>query len=266
MRFKSLSELKRPELREISLATLPQSITMTRYAKDKAFKINELVRTVHEDSLEWYGFTLGTAGDPHLITDLGLPRNDLNLQHYTSLSSERIAEFQESLPEDVIVNGWIHSHGALMVKHFSHTDEQNHLVVLDFVAAGLRKPVAKREVAIKDLVFLLKDQFLEEDLAEGSVCLITDAPITAATLMETIYGSFCYAIVIGDQGWHEQLIHYRENGVLSGHTALSNKKAEIALVDTGRTLTPLDISALMDEVEEKIQPNNNPPLEKMERM
>ena len=38
------------------------------------------------------------------------------------------------------------------------------------------------------------------------------------------------------------------------------------LVDTGRLLTRLDVSALRDEVEEKIQPNTNPPLEKMERM
>jgi hypothetical protein len=266
LRFKSLSELKRPELREISLATLPQSITMAQYAREKAFKINELVRAVHQVSLEWYGFTLGTTGNPDLITDIGLPRNDLNLQHYTALSSERIAEFQEALPKDVIINGWVHSHGALMVKHFSNTDEKNHRVVLDFVAAGLRRPVAKREVAIKDLIFLQKDQFVEEDLAAGSVCLITDVPITVATIMETIYGSFCYSIVIGDGDWHEQQIHYKENGVLSGHTALSNKETEIVLVDTGKVLTRLDISALTSEVEEKIQPNTNPPVEKMERM
>jgi len=266
MRFKSLSELKRPELREISLATLPQSITMAHYAREKAFRINQLVLTVYEKSLEWYGFTLGTTGKPDLITDIGLPRNDLNLQDYTTLGSERIAEFQETLPEDTIINGWIHSHGALMYRHFSNTDEKNHLVVLDFVAASLRRPVAKREIAIKDLVFLQEDQFVEEDLAAGSVCLITDVPITAATIMETIYGSFCYAIVIGDEGWHEQQIHYRENGVLSGHTTLSSRKAEIILVDTGKVFTRLDISALRDEVEEKIQPNTNPPVEMMERM
>jgi hypothetical protein len=266
LRFKSLSELKRPELREISLATLPQSITMAEYAREKAFKINELVRAIHQDSLEWYGFTLGTKGNVDFISDIGLPRNDLNLQHYTALSSERIAEFQETLPRDVIINGWVHSHGALMVKHFSNTDERNHQVVLDYVAAGLRRPVAKKEIAIKDLIFLLKDQFVEEDLAAGSVCLITDVPITAATIMETIYGSFCYAIVIGDDGWHEQEIHYRENGVLSGHTALRNRQAGIVLVDTGRVFTRLDVSALRDEVEEKIQPNANPPVEKMERM
>lgn len=266
MRFKSLSELKRPELREISLATMPQSITMARYAREKAFKINELVRSVYKNSLEWYGFTLGTTGNPELITDIGLPRNDLNLQDYTSLGCERIAEFRESLPESVLINGWIHSHGALMVKHFSRTDEKNHLVVLDFVSGGLRKPVAKREIAIRDLVFLLKDRFVEGDLAPGSVSLITDAPITEATLMETIYGSFCYAVVIGDQGWQEQEIYYKENGVLSGHSVLGNKKVEILQVDTGRVLTRLDVNALRDEVEEKIQPNANPPLEKMERM
>jgi hypothetical protein len=266
MRFKSLSELKRPELREVSLATLPQKVTMAHYAREKAFKINELVRTVYDDSLEWYGFTLGSKGNPELITDIGLPRNDLNLQTYTTLSSEKIAEFKESLPVDVIINGWIHSHGALMYKQFSHTDEKNHLVVLDFVAASLRRPVAKREVVIKDLVFLLKDQFVEEDLAAGSVCLITDVPVTVATIMETIYGGFCYAIVIGDEGWHEQQIHYKENGVLSGHTAVSAKVAGILLVDSGRVLTRLDISELRDEVEGKIQPNTNPPLETTERM
>jgi hypothetical protein len=266
MRFKSLSQLNRRKLREVSLATLPQSITMAHYAREKAFKINELVRTVHGDSLEWYGFTLGSAGNPELITDIGLPRNDMNLLDYTTLSSERIADFQEALPEDVIVNGWIHSHGALRVKHFSRTDEKNHLVVLDFVAASLRRPVAKREVAIRELVLLVRDRFVAADLAAGSVSLITDAPIASATIMEAVFGSFCYAIVVGDEGWHEQQIHYRENGVLSGHVAMSNKKAEMTLVDTGRLLTQLDVSALRDEVEENIKPNTNPPVEKMERM
>ena len=84
--------------------------------------------------------------------------------------------------------------------------------------------------------------------------------------METIYGSFCYSIVIGDEGWHEQEIHYRERGILSGHTTLRSKAAEIEFVDTDRPLTPLDISALRDEVEERIQPNLNPPPELIERM
>jgi len=266
VRFKSLSELNRPDLREISLATLPQSISMARYAWEKAFKINELVRTVHKKSVEWYGLSLGAADHPELITDIGLPRNDLNLQDYAALSPERIAEFQELLPENIIINGWIHSHGALMYKHFSGTDEKNHRVVLDFVAARLRKPVAKREVAIKDLVFLLKDRFVEGDLAQGSVCLITDAPITSASIMETVYGSFCYAIVVGDEGWHEQQIHYKENGVLSSLARLSNKQAEIILVDTGRVLSSLDVSSLSGEVEDKIRPNANPPVETLERM
>jgi hypothetical protein len=84
--------------------------------------------------------------------------------------------------------------------------------------------------------------------------------------METIYGSFCYAIVIGDQGWHQQQIHYKETGVLSGSTSLSDREAEIMLVDTGRVLTDLDIDQLKVEVEEKVRPNKNPPVEMMERM
>lgn len=266
MRFKSLSQLKRPELRKVTLAALPQRVTMAHYAKQKAFIISDLVRAVHKDSLEWYGFTLGTTENPSLIMDIGLPYNDLNLQTRTTLSSVRIADFKESLPDDVIMNGWIHSHGALKYERFSHTDENNHLVVLDFVAASLRRPVAKREIAIKDLVFLVNDQFVEEDLAAGSVCLITDVPITMATIMETVYGNYCYSIVIGDQGWHQQQIHTREIGVLSGYSAVTTKDAELFLVDTVKVLMEADITALEDEVKRKIQPNTNPPVETMERM
>jgi hypothetical protein len=165
-----------------------------------------------------------------------------------------------------VVNGWIHSHAALTVKHFSHTDDRNHGVVLDYVAARLKKPVAKREVAIKDCVFLLKGHFGDEDLSRGSVCIITDAPIAEATIMETIYGSFCYAIVVGDEGWHEQEIHTREYGVLSGYSRMSQQPAEITMVDAGRTLSELELGHLREEVEKRIRPNKNPPLESTERM
>jgi hypothetical protein len=239
---------------------------MADYAKQKAFKINELVRTIHQDSFEWYGFTLGSRDNPEVIIDIGLPRNDQNLSDYATIGPKGIAEFQESLADDAIVNGWIHSHGALHYKHFSHTDEKNHLVVLDFVSARLRKPVAKREIPIKDLSLLVKDQFGNNNLQQGSVSLITDKPIAEATIMETVYGSFCYAIVIGDEGWHEQEIHYRESGILTGQTRESSKETEITVLDTDRSLVQLDINGLSDEVEEKIRPNTNPPPEMIERM
>lgn len=266
MRFKSLAALKRPDLREVILGALPHNIAMTRYAAGKASRINELVRTLHGESLEWYGFTLASPETPEIIADIGLPQNDLNLKVYTALSPERIAAFQETLPDSLIINGWIHSHGALCYKHFSLMDEANHRVVMDFVASGLRIPIAKRQVAIKDLVFLLKDRFNDEDLAAGSVSLITDAPIREATIMETVYGSFCFAVVVGDDGWHEQEIHYREYGVLSGHARFSRQAAELTLVDTARVMSPSELSILRDEVEKKIRPNANPPVEMMERM
>jgi hypothetical protein len=266
MRFKALSRLKRSEPLEITLGRLPQHILMAEYARDRAFKVSELVSLIFQESFEWYGFTLADKDHPELIVDIGLPKNDLNLQDYTTLGSRRIAEYQESLPEEVIINGWIHSHGALHYKHFSNTDKENHLTVLDYVTARTRKVLAKKEVAIQDLILLEKERFVEEDLGRGSVSLITDAPITEAKIMETIYGSFCYSIVIGDEGWHEQEIHYKERGILSGHTRVRSKAAEIEFVDTDRSLTPSDISALKDEVEEKIQPNLNPPPELIERM
>jgi len=266
MRFKNLSQLKRPKPLVISLGSLPQHISMAKYAKDKAFKISERVRVIFDKSFEWYGFTLANIDHPELIVDIGLPQNDLNLQDYTTLGSQRIAEFQESLPENMLINGWIHSHGTLNYKHFSHTDEDNHLTVLDFVTARTRKPIAKKEIAVQDLVLLEKDRFVEKDLEKGSISLITDGPITEAKIMETVYGSFCYSIVIGDEGWHEQQIHCRERGILSGHTTVWSRSTNIKFIDTQRTLKPEEIQAIGKEVKEKIQPNLNPPTELIERM
>jgi hypothetical protein len=266
MRFGSLSELKRPEPKQVILATLPQEITMALYAKTKAFKINELVREIHQKSYEWYGFTIADKDNPELIADIGLPKNDQNLQDFTTLGPERIAEYHESLPEDTIINGWIHSHGALKYKHFSHTDEENQATVLDFVTARLRLAVAKKEVPIQDLNLLVKGEFEEKELEKGSVSLITDGVISEATIMETIYGGFCYSIVIDDEGWHEQEIHYKERGVLSGHSRVSKRRSDIVFIDTGRSLTEADMALLNKEVEEKIQPNINPPPELIERM
>jgi hypothetical protein len=266
MRFGSLSELKRPEPKQVILATLPQEITMALYAKTKAFKINELVREIHQKSYEWYGFTIADKDNPELIADIGLPKNDQNLQDFTTLGPERIAEYHESLPENTIINGWIHSHGALKYKHFSHTDEENQATVLDFVTARLRLAVAKKEVPIQDLNLLVKGEFEEKELEKGSVSLITDGVISEATIMETIYGGFCYSIVIDDEGWHEQEIHYKERGVLSGHSRVSKRRSDIVFIDTGRSLTEADMALLNKEVEEKIQPNINPPPELIERM
>jgi hypothetical protein len=266
MKFKGLSRLKRPKPLKIPLGNLPQHIVMATYAKAKAFKISELVGSIFEQSYEWYGFTLADVDHPERIVDIGLPRNDLNLQDYTTIGSTRIAEFQEMLPKEIIINGWIHSHGALHYRHFSETDKRNQLTVLDFVAVRTRGPLAKEEIVIQDLVLLEKDRFVAEDLRKGSVSLITDGPITEAKVMETVYGSFCFSIVIGDGGWHQQEIYYRETGILSGRTTVTSKAADIEFVDTGRLLASIDVSALRDEVKEKIQPNTNPPVETMERM
>ena len=264
MRFRSLSDLKRQKPKEVTLATLPQEISITHYAKEKAFKISELVREIHDESYEWYGFTLADKENPELITDIGLPRNAQNLEEYATINPEGIAEYHDLLAEDIIINGWIHSHGALHYTHFSHTDEENHATVLDFVTARLRKTVAKKEIPIQDLQLLVKDEFEEKELEQGSVSLITDAVVSEAILMETIYGGFSYSIVIGDEGWHEQEIHYKERGVISSHSHLSKKSADLVLIDDGRSLTQADIDMLSEEVEEKIQPN--PPTEIIERM
>lgn len=265
MRFKGLADLKRPTGYEVALAALPERILVARYAMAKAFKISEVVRAIHGDSYEWYGFTIAHRGNPELIVDVGLPKNDQNLSDYTSVGPEKIVGFQESLPRDQVINGWIHSHGSLPYEQFSLTDVRNQVTVLDYVTTLLRKPVAKKEVVIRDLAMLVKDRWTEKDLEQGSVTLITDAPVTEARVIETIYGGFCYAIVIGDEGWHRQEIHCKRRGILSGQTIEDRREAELVLVDTGRQLTGADIQRLEEEVRVRIQPGAAVPRERFER-
>lgn len=265
MRFTGLAELKRPEVYEIVLGPLPRDILMARYAMAKAFKINELVLEIHQGSYEWYGYTIARREAPELIVDIGLPENDQNVADYTSVAPEAIAEYQESLSRGRVINGWIHSHGALEYEGFSDTDENNQATVLDYVTALLRKPVAKRALVIKDLVLLVKGESTERELAKGSVSLITDAPIGEAMILETIYGGFCYSIVIGDGGWHRQEIHYKRRGILSGRTVESKTQAAIVLVETGRALTEADVAEMVAQVRERIRPVRSVPRERFER-
>jgi hypothetical protein len=265
LRFKSLAQLQRPPREETVLGVLPDKIRMAHYAKQKAFKINELVRARYQDSYEWYGYTLALKDDPELIVDLGLPRNEQNILQYTRVHPEKIAAYQESLPAEVLINGWIHSHGNLDLKHFSETDAANQVTVLDYVTAGLRRPLAKQEIVINELALLVKGDFTDADLHRGSVTLITDRPVSQVRILETVYGVFCYSIVIGDDGWHHQEIYYKKRGILSGQTTVSQKDADIVLVDTGRVMTQADIAALSAEVKEKIHPETftSPKMESM---
>jgi hypothetical protein len=254
VRLKNLSAVKKSASREIPLAELPQEIVLTRYARDKAYKINELVRSIHQRSYEWYGFTLAIQQQPEVIVDIGLPTNDQNLDQYVRLAPEKIAAYRDSLPTNLVINGWIHSHGNLDFRHFSETDAANQITVLDFVTARLRLPVAKVEVIINDLVLLHAGAWHEEDLKQGSVSLITDAPVSQASLWETEYGGFCYAIVIGDDGWHDQEIHYQKRGILSGRTLVSSQAAPLRLIEDGRLLTPSEVEALAVEVKNRLSP------------
>lgn len=253
MRFKSLSELKRPEPEEVILDTLPQAILMTNYARAKAFSINALVRRIHRSSYEWYGYTIAALRNPEVVVDIGIPFNDKNFHQYTGIEPENIANYRESLPADAVINGWIHSHGNLQFRQFSRTDERNHQTVLDYVSTILRKPVAKRRVPIRDMTLLVDGQFDETHLTAGNVSVVTDHPVSRVQIMETLYGSFCYGIVVGDGGWHRQEVHYRRRGILTGHTTVSKREAEIVLMDDGKRFTESDMGILVMEVRDRIR-------------
>ena len=265
MRFRGLSELKRAQGFEATLGTLPERIRMTRHALAKAFKINELVRSVHGDSYEWYGFTVAEQSDPELVLDVLLPANEENLTDRTGVAPEAIAASRESLPRDRVINGWIHSHGALPHEGFSFVDRRNQEAVNDYVNTLLRKPVAKKEILIRDLAILVEGRFSVKELERGSVALITDSPVKEARIIETIYGSFCYAIVVGDGGWHRQQIHYRRRGILSGQTTEESRDTDIVLSGTARRLTEAEIQTLADEVRTRIRPGVAVPPERFER-
>ena len=265
MRFRRLADLKGASGYEATLAALPEQIPMARFALAKAFKISELVRAIHRDSYEWYGFTIARRGAPEVVADIGLPANDENLLDHAHVSSEAIAAYQESLQEDQVINGWIHSHGNLPYEKFSLVDEGNQMAVLDYVTALLRRPVAKKEILIRDLTFLVKGCWTEKELEPGSVALITDTPVTEARIIETIYGGFCYAIVIGDSGWHRQEIHYRRRGILSGRTAEAKREANLVLSGTERPLTRADVQVLKEEIRARIRPGRAVPRERFER-
>lgn len=268
MRFKTLKDLKRTTPFEVRLATLPETVLITDYAKDKAFLVGELVERVHGEAFEWYGFTLAARDRPEVVLDVGLPLNSENQEFYVSLSPEGIAAYQESLPPHLLINGWLHSHGNLELHQFSDTDARNQATVLDYVTSRLKIPVAKKEVVIRDLNLgrlTDRDDPDPEALAEGSVTLLTDVPVSRVRLLETVYGGFCYAIVIGNEGWTRQEIHYKTRGVLTGETRVTQKEADLKVLDTGRRLTPGEMQALEQEVRERLRPVPYIP-EKLERV
>ncbi len=254
MNIQRLSVLKREDPEEIQLAMLPQNVTITTYAKDRALSVNELVRSIHGDSYEWYGFTLGSKERPDCIADIGIPFNDHNVHQYTGIGPENISSFSESLPRDLVINGWIHSHGRLEYREFSRTDERNHLTVLDYVATFLRKPVSRREILIEDLLVITEDRFRQEQGSGGNVWIVTDKPVSEARIFELVYGSFCYGIVVGDGGWHMQEIYYRTRGILTGTSSVAKTKAQMLPVDSERTFTKKDREVLAGEIKVRIKP------------
>jgi hypothetical protein len=73
--------------------------------------------------------------------------------------------------------------------------------------------------------------------------------------LETVYGGFCYAIVVDDSGWHHQEIHYKSRGILSGQTSYSQKEADLLLLTPETSLPAPDLERLREDVREKIQPH-----------
>lgn len=277
MRFKALKDLARPAPRRLALASLPEEVRITDYARAKAFLVSELVRQVHGAAYEWYGFTLAARQRPEVIVNVGLPDNDENQENYTRISPERIAAYQEMLPAGQVINGWLHSHGALEHRDFSLVDDNNQATVLDYVTSGLMAPVARKEVVIRDLDLRVaeEDDSLDQALgafpndaassaAPASVLLVTDVPVGRARLFETVYGGFCFAVVIGDEGWTKQEIHYKTRGILTGETQVSHREAHLTIVRTGKILTPSDREALELEVKQRLRPVSYT-LEKLER-
>lgn len=251
---------------EIPLGQFPDRVVMTGYARNKALSVCALVRELYGQSYEWYGLTLGDESRPEVITDIGLPRNAANFQQYTNLESADLLAFQEELQPGRVVNGWIHSHGDLNYHGFSPVDEANHRVVLDYVASRLRRPLAKREIRVDGLTLAVADEENEKKLTEGTVTIVTDVPVRRARILETVYGAFCFAVLIGDSGWILQLIVTKTRGILTGTTVYGTVEAPLVLEEPGRPLTESEKEKLREEVQRKIRPPGADPPEHLERL
>jgi hypothetical protein len=256
MRFQSLAQFKRPAAIEKTLRELPTDVYTTDFALEKGFRINEVVRKIHGRSYEWYGFTIAHRSKPEVIMDIGIPNNNQNMFQYTSISPANIVTYQESLNKEKFINGWVHSHGDIDCHQFSDTDEENSITVLDYVVALQRIAVKKKQVPVDDLNMLVKGQHCD-NWRQGSVTIITDNPVGEINILETIYGGFCYAIVVGDGGWHRQQVYHKRRGILTGETVIEKIEADMISVPTGRFFTDLQLSALAIEVKNKIRPAEN---------
>lgn len=266
MRVKKLSDLKRPALIEVPLGSLPEAVCMSGYARNKAFAVSSAVRELYGGSYEWYGLTLGFEDTPEVISDIGLPRNAANLLQYTRLETGDLLAFQEELRKGMVINGWIHSHGDLQYHGFSPVDEVNHRTVLDYVASRVRRPVVKREIRIEGLTVLVDTPGDPESLKEGTVTVMTDVPVKRARILETVYGSFCFALVIGDGGWMCQHIVTKMRGILTGATVYGGAEAPLVLTPPDRPLTEAEEMRLREEVRGKIRPPGSDPPEPLERL
>lgn len=266
MRVKRLADIRRPSLLEIPLGRFPDRVIMTGYALNKALAVSALVREIHGGSYEWYGLTLGEESRPEVITDIGLPRNAANLPQYTSLDGADLLAFQEELDTGRLVNGWIHSHGDLNYHGFSPVDEANHRVVLDYVASRVRRPLVKKEVRVEGLTLAVADEAGTRDLRDGTVTILTDVPVTSATILETVYGAFCFAVLIGDSGWILQRIVTKTRGILTGTTGYGSLEAPLVIAEPQRALTEAEKEDLREEVQRKIRPPGADPPEHLERL
>lgn len=266
MKVKRLADLKRPSMLEIRLGRFPDRVTMTGYARNKALAVSAVVRELYGGSYEWYGLTVGEESRPEVIIDIGLPRNAANLQQYTSLDSRDLLAFQEELQSGWVINGWIHSHGDLNYHDFSPVDEANHRVVLDYVASRVRRPLVKREIRIDGLTVVAGKDVPEEKLKEGTVTILTDGPVGKARILETLYGAFCFAVLVGDSGWMLQRIVTKTRGILTGTSVYGNMEAPLVLEAPHRELTEGEMEKLREEVRRKVRPPGADPPEHLERL
>ncbi|MFC1698119.1 hypothetical protein ACFL1H_07290 [Nanoarchaeota archaeon] len=254
-RFQNLSKIEDIKIDNKILDTLPTDIYMTDYAVEKAYKINNFMKDIHDSSFEWYGYTIAKKDDPYKIIDVRFGYNDRNDGAYTRIEPENIEQFRMSLADDEVINGWIHSHGDLGYKQFSGTDEANHKVVRDYVSSLLRKPIEMTEIVMDNLGSLVDGKYKEDDMKDFSVTIVGDNEVKNPKLYETIKGGYCFSIVIGDSGWSEQEIETERYHMLTKKSIPGKIKTEILPIKTDQVLTIDTLLDLEMQIHQKFQPS-----------
>ncbi len=277
--FKDLmaTEEKRRAEREANpaLALVPKTVRVTEDVLNKAFTLCQLVKEVHEESMEWYGFLLAKRTQPELACDFTFGKQDSSAGH-TKMSGEDIAkcieEIESSRGKEWIINGWIHSHAGFNT-FFSGTDQENRMTVLNSVYANTRRQFQRpyQFMQGEQSVCKLDDTLMLSSASPTDPVVIVsgeDAKSVSPELLQKIFKSrmlqeawlgFSYSIVVNEKREAKGFVNWREWRTVERYASYDKNELN-TFMDIER-VSGLEYALVVDteELKKKIKADITPP-------